>query len=135
VDANTEAAQKLVEFMMTDGYVRWLGLSPQGKYPVRLGDESDPEKFTKAWAGLESGVDTKAPLSKFYSKESIASLGEGVQSFQRWGFAQGQGALVGALSGEQPIATAVNEVIGGKDPAEAAKETKETVEEIKAGTE
>ena len=135
IDAKTAAAQALVEFMMTDGYVRWLGLSPQGKYPVRLGDKSDPEKFTKAWAELESGVDRKAPLSQFYSDESIASLGEGVQSFQRWGFAQGQGALVGALTGEQPIATAVNEVIGGKDPAEAAKEAKATVEEIKTGIE
>jgi multiple sugar transport system substrate-binding protein len=135
LDGKTEAAQKLVEFMMSDGYTRWLGLSPQGKYPVRLGDKSDPQKFTKAWAELESGVDRKAPLSEFYSKDSIASLGEGVQSFQRWGFAQGQGALVGALSGEQPIASAVNEVIGGKDPAEAAKEAKSAVEEIKAGIE
>ena len=120
---------------MSDGYTRWLGLSPQGKYPVRLGDKSDPQKFAKAWAELESGVDRKAPLSEFYSEDSIASLGEGVQRFQRWGFAQGQGALVGALSGEQPVANAVNEVIGGKDPAEAAKETKSAVEEIKAGIE
>jgi multiple sugar transport system substrate-binding protein len=135
LDGKTEAAQELVEFMMTDGYVRWLGLSPQGKYPVRPGDESDPEKFNTAWNELESGVDTKAPLSKFYSEDSIASLAEGVQSFQRWGFPQGQGALVGALGGEQPIANAVNEVIGGKDPAEAAKEVKATVEEIKSGLE
>ena len=135
LDGKTEAAQELVEFMMTDGYTRWLGLSPQGKYPVRLGDKSDPQKFTKAWAELESGVDRKAPLSEFYSEESIASLGQGVQSFQRWGFPQGQGALVGALSGEQPIADQVNEVVGGKDPAEAAKDAKAAVEEIKAGLE
>jgi multiple sugar transport system substrate-binding protein len=135
LDGKTEAAQELVEFMMTDGYTRWLGLSPQGKYPVRLGDKTDPQKFTKAWAELESGVDRKAPLSEFYSKDSIASLGQGVQSFQRWGFPQGQGALVGALSGEQPIADQVNEVVGGKDPAEAAKDAKSAVEEIKAGLE
>jgi multiple sugar transport system substrate-binding protein len=135
LDGKTEAAQELVEFMMTDGYTRWLGLSPQGKYPVRLGDKTDPQKFTKAWAELESGVDRKAPLSEFYSKDSIASLGQGVQSFQRWGFPQGQGALVGALSGEQPIADQVNEVVGGKDPAEAAKDAKGAVEEIKAGLE
>jgi multiple sugar transport system substrate-binding protein len=135
LDGKTEAAQELVEFMMTDGYTRWLGLSPQGKYPVRLGDKTDPQKFTKAWAELESGVDRKAPLSEFYSKDSIASLGQGVQSFQRWGFPQGQGALVGALSGEQPIADQVNEVVGGKDPAEAAKDAKAAVEEIKAGLE
>jgi multiple sugar transport system substrate-binding protein len=135
IDAPTEDAQKLVEFMMGDGYVRWLGLSPQGKYPVRLGDSEDPEKFKTAWAELESGVDKKAPLSRFYSKESLASLGEGVEQFQRWGFAQGQGALVGALSGEQPVANAVSEVIGGKDPADAAKEVQATTEELKASLE
>jgi len=135
LDGKTEAAKKLVEFMMTDGYTRWLALSPQGKYPVRLGDSSDPEKFSTAWAELESGVDTKAPLSQFYSEESIASLKDGVESFQRWGFAQGQGPLVGALSGEQPIADAVNQVVGGKDPAAAAKEAKSAVEEVKAGLE
>ncbi len=133
VDAPTEDAQALVEYMMDDGYVRWLGLSPQGKYPVRSGDSEDPEKFQTAWAELESGVDTKAPLSDFYSDASIASLGEGVQNFQRWGFAQGQGALMGALSGEQPVANAVSEVIGGKDPADAAKEVQATTEELKAG--
>jgi multiple sugar transport system substrate-binding protein len=133
VDAPTEDAQALVEFMMNEGYVRWLGLSPQGKYPVRFGDSSDPEKFKTAWAELESGVDQKAPLSQFYSEESIASLGEGVENFQRWGFAQGQGPLMGALGGEQPVANAVADVIGGKDPAEAAKEVQATAEELQAG--
>jgi multiple sugar transport system substrate-binding protein len=135
VDANTEAAQQLVEFMMTDGYVRWLGLSPQGKYPVRLGDAESPERFVEAWKELESGVDRKAPLSRFYSEESLASLQEGVQSFERWGFAQGQGALIGALSGEQPVANAVAEVIGGKDAAAVARETQATIEEIQSGLE
>jgi multiple sugar transport system substrate-binding protein len=135
VDAPTEDAQKLAEFMLSDGYVRWLGLSPQGKYPVRAGDSEDPKKFQTAWAELESGVDTKAPLSKFYSEDSIQSLADGVENFQRWGFTQGQGALVGALRGEQPVATAVADVIGGKDPAEAAKELQSKVEEIKSGLE
>ncbi len=133
VDAPTEDAQALVEYLMNDGYVRWLGLSPQGKYPVRFGDDSDPEKFKTAWAELESGVDKKAPLSQFYSEDSIASLGDGVENFQRWGFAQGQGPLMGALGGEQPVANAVADVIGGKDPAEAAKEVQETAEELQAG--
>jgi multiple sugar transport system substrate-binding protein len=135
VDAKTAAAQKLVEFMMGDGYVRWLGLSPQGKFPVRLGDDQEPEKFVDAWSELDSGVDRKAPLSRFYSDESIKSLREGVESFQRWGFSQGQGALIGALSGEQPIANAVADVVGGGDPADVAKKTQAAVEEIKTSTE
>jgi multiple sugar transport system substrate-binding protein len=133
VDANTKAAQALVEYMMSEGYTRWLALSPQGKYPVRHGDKEDPERFTEAWADLDSGVDRKAPLTKFYSKASIDSLGEGVESFQRWGFAQGQGALIGAMSGEQPIANTVADVIGGADPAQAAADAQSTIEEIQAG--
>jgi multiple sugar transport system substrate-binding protein len=133
VDAPTEDAQALVEFMMNEGYTRWLALSPQGKYPVRFGDSEDPEKFKTAWAELESGVDKKAPLSESYSEESIASLGSGVENFERWGFAQGQGPLMGALGGEQPVANAVADVIGGKDPAEAAKDVQATAEELQAG--
>jgi len=129
-DANKEAAQAFVEYMLTDGYTEWLAVSPQGKYPVRTGDKADPEKYVTAWKELESGVDRKAPLSKFYSEESLASLGEGVQEFQRWGFAQGQGALVGALGGERPIAEAVTAVIGGDDPAQVAKDTQAKIEEI-----
>jgi multiple sugar transport system substrate-binding protein len=135
VDAPTEDAKKLAEFMTTDGYVRWLALSPQGKYPVRAGDSSDPRKYQKAWEGLESGVDRKAPLSKFYSHDSIQSLADGVANFQRWGFAQGQGALIGAMRGEQPIAGAVADVIGGKSPEDAAKEVQSKVEEIQSGLE
>ena len=100
---------------------------------MRRGDKEDPERFTEAWADLDSGVDRKAPLSKFYSKASIDSLGEGVESFQRWGFAQGQGALIGAMSGEQPIANTVADVIGGADPAQAAADAQSTIEEIQAG--
>jgi multiple sugar transport system substrate-binding protein len=133
VDAPTEDAEKLAEYMLGDGYVRWLALSPQGKYPVRAGDKADPKKFQTAWEGLESGVDRKAPLSEFYSKESIQSLADGVANFQRWGFAQGQGALIGALRGEQPVANAVADVIGGKDPAQVAKDVQSQVEEIQAG--
>jgi multiple sugar transport system substrate-binding protein len=133
VDANRKAAKALVEYMMNEGYTRWLGLSPQGKYPMRLGDKNDPERFVKAWADLDSGVDRKAPLTKFYSQESIDSLGEGAENFGRWGFPQGQGALIGAMSGEQPLADAVAEVVGGADPADVAADTQSTIEEIQAG--
>ena len=135
VDAPREEAERLVEYMMSDGYVRWLAISPQGKYPVRAGDSDDPEKFAKAWAELESGVDRKAPLSEFYSEASIASLGEGVQNFQRWGFARGQGALVGALAENQPVAHAVVDVIRGKAPEVAAREVQASAEKLKAALE
>ena len=62
------------------------------------GDAEDFDRYARGWAELESGVDRRAPLSRFYSEASIASLGDGVRSFQRWGFQQDQAELVGALS-------------------------------------
>jgi len=129
-DADTRAAQALVEFMMTEGYVRWLALSPQGKYPVRMGPEPGSDAYVKAWEALESGVERRAPLSDFFSDESLASLGQGVQRFDRWGFALGYGALVGALAAEQPTARAVAQVIAGADPGRVARETRAAVERI-----
>ena len=131
--AKKAASEALVEYLMSDGYARWLALSPQGKYPVRLGDKAQPDKYQKAWAQLDSGVDVKAPLSKYYDKASIASLGEGIEQFTRWAFPQGQGALLGALSGDQPVAKAVAAAVNGTDPAQAAKQAQSAVEQIKSG--
>jgi multiple sugar transport system substrate-binding protein len=36
-DANIEGAEQFVEYMMSDGYLRWLSLAPQGKFPVPHG--------------------------------------------------------------------------------------------------
>lgn len=128
-DAN--GAKGFVEFMMSDGYLPWLGVSPQGKYPVRFGDRSDPDRFVREWAGLQSGVDRRAPLSRFYSSGSIESLGEGVQRFRRWGFEQGQAPLVGAMSESQPIPAALAAAIAGTiSPDQAARQAQQAVEEL-----
>ncbi len=95
--------------MLSDGYLRWLGISPQGKYPLRFGPSGDTERYVKAWARLPSGVERKATLDRFYSRASIDSLGAGVQSLQRWGFEQGQAALVG----DEPLAQALGVTKGG----------------------
>jgi multiple sugar transport system substrate-binding protein len=130
---NVEAGKRFVSYMMSDGYVRWLALSPQGKYPVRFGDRADPERYVQAWAGLESGVERKAPLSRFYSPASIDSLGEGARNFQRWGFEQGGAALVGAMRGPEPVAAAVASAIrDGSSPARAAQEAQAAVERLAA---
>jgi len=119
--------------MMSDGYLRWLALSPQGKYPVRFGDRSDPERYVNGWAGLQSGVERKAPLRRFYSARSIESIGTGARSFQRWGFEQGAAALLGALSGSEPIAEAIARAIAeGGSAAQAAGEAQAAVKEVAA---
>jgi multiple sugar transport system substrate-binding protein len=128
-----DEAERFVEYMMSDGYVRWLALSPQGKYPVRIGDDLDAGRFTREWGRLLSGVERRAPLRRFYSAESIEALGDGVRMFQRWGFEQGQAALVGALRERQPVTHALAAVTRGeRTPEAAAREAQAAVERIQA---
>jgi multiple sugar transport system substrate-binding protein len=130
-DGNVEGAKRFVSYMLSDGYVPWLAISPQGKYPVRFGDRSDPERYVDAWAGLESGVDRKAPLSEFYSRASIDSLGDGARNFQRWGFEQGGASLLGAMRGPEPIAAAVAAAVAGDESgARAARQAQAAVERL-----
>jgi hypothetical protein len=66
-------------------------------YPVRFGPLDETQRYVTAWARQESGsIDRKAPLDRFYSEASIASLGDGIRSFTRGAPRRGA-ALVGAL--------------------------------------
>src|SRR5918993_4303791 len=109
-DAATEAAAEYVQYLMSDGYQDWFAIAPEGKVPTRQGTEDDPEQFITAWEGLDAGVDTKAPLSDFYDAETLEAVRTSPETIQRWGFEQGEGALVGATLGELPVATALNEL-------------------------
>jgi multiple sugar transport system substrate-binding protein len=132
-DADVDAARRFVEYMLSDGYARWLALSPQGKFPVRRGDATDPERYYTAWKRLQSGVERKAPLRRFYSEEAIASLGEGVSAFRRWGFLHGQTALAGALRESQPLSRAIADAVDGRTTAaEAAARVQAAVEGLDA---
>jgi multiple sugar transport system substrate-binding protein len=130
---STEAAARFVEYMLSDGYLRWLAISAQGKYPVRTGDQADPERFVTAWGGLNSGVQRKAPLRRFYGQASIDALGEGVRNFQRWGFQQGEAPLIGALRNQQPITRPLAlAIIGTIDPVTAARQAQLEVQAVQA---
>jgi multiple sugar transport system substrate-binding protein len=131
-DANIEGAEQFVEYMMSDGYLRWLSLAPQGKFPVRTGDPAEPDRYVRAWGRLPSGVDRKAPLTRYYSPASIASFGEGARNLRRWGFEQDGAALVGALRGPEPVAKAVAAAVAGKlTPAQAARRAQAEVERLR----
>jgi multiple sugar transport system substrate-binding protein len=134
-NANTDAAGRFVEYMLSDGYLPWLSLSPQGKYPVRTGDAGDPERYASAWERLDSGVERKAPLRRFYGQASIDRLGDGVRSFQRWGFQQGEAPLIGALRTQEPITRPLALGISGAiDSRTAARRAQAAVEAVRART-
>jgi multiple sugar transport system substrate-binding protein len=126
-ESASDPAQQFVEYMMTDGYLPWIEIAPEGKIPVRTGPESGSTEYADAWADMKVGVDTKAPLSEFYGQEVIDALTSGTESLSRWAIPQGQGDLLGAIQGEQPVANAVNEVANGTSPEEAVSQAAEAV--------
>ena len=121
-DADKDAA-KLVEFLMNDGYLDWLGLAPEGKVPVRTGTTDQPTKFTDAWTHLQTGVENRKPLSELYPPGVLKILATSPDTMNRWGFAQGQGRLVGAQLATLPIPKALAAALNGiLSPAAAAKQ-------------
>ncbi len=129
--AKVDLAKQFIEYWFNDGYLDMLSLSVEGKFPMRQGTADDPTKFVEGWKTLETGVDRLAPLSDFYSAETIQQLVDGAAAFQRWGFTQGQGALVAALYESLAVPQALRDVVDGTmTPEEAATEIQTAAEEL-----
>jgi multiple sugar transport system substrate-binding protein len=130
-NADTEAAQAFLAFWLNEGYLDWLAVSPEGKFPMRLGTPDDPTAFIEGWKELETGVDRKATLGSFYGDEVINTLIEGAGSFDRWGFPQGQGPLVTAVYESLPVPRALRDVLDDTlTPAQAVEEMQTEVEDL-----
>jgi multiple sugar transport system substrate-binding protein len=118
---------------MSDAYLDWLAISPEGKFPMRLGATTGSTEYVDAWRNLEIGVDSKAPISDFYGDDVIDALVAGATNFARWGLADGQGQLVGGVYQELVFPLLISDVINGSLTAEeAAAEAQTLVEEIQA---
>ncbi|MEM7693474.1 MAG: extracellular solute-binding protein [Pseudomonadota bacterium] len=116
-DANTDVAMEFVEFAMSEGYEATLSIAPEGKFPVRRGDESDPERFVKVWETLPVGVDRKAPLTELYAAETIADIVSGLDTAARWGVEEGQLALASKIINSQDINRLVRQYLDGERDA------------------
>jgi multiple sugar transport system substrate-binding protein len=128
--ADPEAAD-FVKFLLSDAYVDWLAIAPEGKFPMRLGNKAGSTEFVDAWRNLKIGVDRKAPISDFYGQDVIDALVKGATNFARWGFADGQGDLVGGVYAKQVFPVLIADVVNGSMTAdEAAAEAQTQVEEI-----
>jgi len=84
------------EFLLEEGYLDWLSMAPEGKFPLRRG-------FVDGWKDLKIGVDRRARISDLYSDEVIDSIIAGVDTFNRWGFTAGKGACVGQIYGTKTV--------------------------------
>ncbi len=131
-DADTAAAKKFVKFLLTDAYLDWLSMAPEGKFPVRRGTATEPDRFVKGWSALKIGVDRKRPLGEIYPPEVVKKILAGLEVADRWGFKRGYGTLVAKLYGEKVIPKIVRRYLDGELTAEqAAAEMQRAVEALK----
>jgi ABC-type glycerol-3-phosphate transport system substrate-binding protein len=122
-----------VEYMMSDAYEDWLSMAPEGKVPVRTGTADSPTEYTDAWSELEIGVDSKQTFSDVWPAEVTDTLAAAPESADRWALPQGQGAILGPITSELPLAKAAADLGSGSiDAAQAQTTMQEAVSEIAA---
>jgi multiple sugar transport system substrate-binding protein len=112
VGASANAA-KWTEFLLRDGYLDWLSMAPEGKFPLR-------PQFMEGWKHLKIGVDRRSKISDLYSDEVINSIIAGVGSFDRWGFGAGKGACVGQVYGTKNLIRILRRYLDGEITPEPA---------------
>ena len=112
-DANTGAAQEFVEYVLSEGYGAWLSQAPEGKFPVRRGTQAGDTSFETTWAGLDVGVDRKAPLGDIYPQSVIDDIVAGLSVGDRWGVADGQLATASKIVNSQVMSRVIREMTDG----------------------
>ena len=112
-DANTSVAQEFVEYVMSEGYGQWLSQAPEGKFPVRRGTVAGDTSFEMTWAGLDVGVDRKAPLGDIYPQSVIDDIVAGLSVGDRWGVADGQLATASNIVNSQVMSRVIREMTVG----------------------
>jgi len=118
VDANTDEAAAFIEYVMNEEYVTWLGMAPEGSFPIRPGPSAGSKIFIEEWGNLPIGVDRKIPINQIYSSDIIESLVNGLAVGTRWGAKEGQLPVAAKLVNSGLMNRLMMEYINGDRSAE-----------------
>jgi multiple sugar transport system substrate-binding protein len=125
-------AKDLVTYMMSDGYLDWLGIAPEGKMPARSGTSANPKEYADGWIKLTAGVDKKEVLTDIYPAEVLNTIVASSGNFERWGIQQGQGELAAAVAGQYVVPQALAKMLNsGDSAADAANQAQKGAEQVK----
>jgi multiple sugar transport system substrate-binding protein len=132
--ADADGARRFAAFLLGEGYLESLGVSPEGRVPMRAGTPEDPDAFAAGWAELPSGEDpaNRVPLAEVYGADAVDRIVAGAQDFRRWGYGTDDAALAGALAAQHALAREVAPLFDGADPAEVAARLAEAAEDVRA---
>jgi len=129
-DANPKA-KDFVNYMMSEGYLPWLEIAPEGKIPARSGTADNPKEYAEGWIKLSAGVDKKEPLTKVYPAEVLNTIVASSGNFERWGLPQNQGALAAAVANQFVVPQALAKMLNsGASAADAANQAQKGAEQI-----
>ena len=122
----------LVTYMMSDGYLPWLEIAPEGKMPARSGTSANPKEYADGWIKLTAGVDKKEPLTEIYPAEVLNTIVASSGNFERWGIPQGQGELAAAVAGQYVVPQALAKMLNsGASAADTANQAQKGAEQVK----
>jgi multiple sugar transport system substrate-binding protein len=119
-DADKALAKQWAQFLLNGGYLQWLGMAAEGKLPMRKGTREAPSRFVDGWRELEFGVTTRAKISGFYGMHVVKAIVAGVDGFDRWGFAEGKGALISKVYGTKIVPEILKRFLDGELSAKDA---------------
>ena len=119
-DANTDVAQDFIKFVLSEGYGDWLGMAPEGKFPVRNGPAEGSSEYQTLWSGLPTGVDRKEPLSNIYPAGVISDIVAGLSVADRWGVADGQLETASKMVNARVMSQVIRKYIDGDIDVDAA---------------
>lgn len=113
-DANTDVASEFVKFVVSDGYGDWLGMAPEGKFPVRRGPSAGSTEYEELWSTLPTGVDRKEPLGDIYPDAVISDIVAGLSVGDRWGVADGQLEKASQIVNSRVMSQVIRKYIDGE---------------------
>lgn len=130
--ADAESAKELVRYLTGDGYLDFLSISPEGRFPMRNGPEAGDTSFVDGWSGLAVGSGGDAvSVGELYGDEAIDTIATGATGFERWGFPQGYGALVTAMYGDLELTNILRAALDGSiSPADAAAQMADSASQL-----
>ncbi|RCV56295.1 ABC transporter substrate-binding protein [Marinitenerispora sediminis] len=135
--ADAEPAGRFVRYLLGDGYLESLAVSPEGRVPMRTGTPESPNSFADAWARLPAGEDpdTRTPLAEVYGAGTVAAIVHGAQHFRRWGYGTEDAVLAGALSAQNTLVADLGTLFETGDPRRYAQGMAEAAAGVRADVE
>ena len=131
----TDASPKtkeLVTYMMSDGYLDWLAIAPEGKMPARSGTSANPKEYSDGWIAAQRRRRQEGSADQDLSSRGSQHIVGSSGNFERWGIPQGQGELAAAVAGQFVVPQALAKMLNsGASAADAANEAQKGAEQVK----